>query len=111
MFGRKREGREAKERPPFNPRSRVSLYAMGGLYLGYLLYQLVGPYLGEAGTAPSVPTLLLGILVLGGGMAALFYLAWKMYQMPDPVEDETALPEESPSDGEKDGGADDGEPG
>ena len=68
MFGRKREGREAKERPPFNPRSRVSLYAMGGLYLGYLLYQLVGPYLGEAGTAPSVPTLLLGILVLGGSV-------------------------------------------
>lgn len=99
MFGRKKDTEKPEERRPFDPRSRVSLYALGGLYLGYLLYQLVSPYLGGGGPAPSVPTLLLGVLVLGGGMTALFFLAWKMYRMPVPVDEEDgALLEEAGED-------------
>ena len=87
--------------------------ALAALALYACLYPGRRRRLGAAGLVSSrLRECLLALFwMFGGGMAALFYLAWKMYQMPVPVEDETALPEESPSDGEKDGGADDGEPG
>lgn len=86
LFGRKND--KSKERPPFNPRGRMNLYALCGLYLGYLLYQLVDPHLWGGEPVSSVPVLLLGVAVLGGGMVLLFYLAWKMYRMPVPTDEE-----------------------
>ena len=102
MFGFKKDKTPSKkERPPFDPRSRISLYALCGLYLGYLLYQMAGPYFSGSPSAASTPLFLLGVVVLGGGMVLLFYLAWRMYRMPVPVEEEPdeeeepALPEEA----------------
>lgn len=91
MFGRKRT-KEKSAPPPFDPRPRVTLYAMGGLYLGYLLYQMAVPYFKKTPSAPSTPLFLLGVAVLGGGMVLLLYLAWRMYRMPVPVEEDPEDP-------------------
>ncbi len=109
MFAFKKDREPSKkERPPFDPRSRVGLYALCGLYLAYLLYQMAGPYFKGLPSAPSTPLFLLGAAVLGGGSAALLYLAWRMYRMPvpaeeDPAEEETpALQENAPFEMEED---------
>ena len=99
MFGRKDD--KQKERPPFNPRGRMNLYALCGLYLGYLLYQLAGPYIQGGEAAPPVPALLIGTAVLGGGMVLLFYLAWRMYRMS--VQKEEPEEPEAPLDGAQSG--------
>ncbi len=98
MFGRKDD--KPKERTPVNPRTRMNLYALCGLYLGYLLYQLVDPHIWGGEPVASVPVLLLGVAVLGGGMVLLFYLAWKMYRMPIPVDEESEEEPEALPDGE-----------
>ena len=38
--------------------------------------------------------LVLGVVILGGGAAALLFLAWRIYWTPAPRDPEEALPEE-----------------
>lgn len=95
MFGFKKDKAQSqKDRPPFNPRSRAGLYALCGLYLAYLLYQVAGPYFQGLPSAPSTPLFLLGAAVLGGGAVLLLYLAWRMYRMPVPAEEDSDAAEE-----------------
>lgn len=93
--------RERPERPAPSRQSRAGLYAMCGLYLGYLLIQLLDPYFTPGATRPAVYILVLGVVVLGGGALALLLLAWRIYWTPAPRDpEEAALPEEAAGDGE-----------
>ncbi|MDE6454651.1 MAG: hypothetical protein K2L38_01780 [Dysosmobacter sp.] len=88
---------------PINPRVRANVYALAALYLAYLFYQIAKPYLTRDPYGPTAFQFALGLAVLGGGAAALGFLAWRMYKAPLPEEEEDpALPEES-------GGDEDGE--
>ena len=96
--------RERPERPAPSRQSRAGLYAMCGLYLGYLLFQLLDPYFTPGASRPALHMLVLGVVILGGGAAALLFLAWRIYWTPAP-QDPEALPEEAEDPGE-DGEAD-----
>ena len=97
MFGRRQED---GERPPVaNPKGRAGLYGVCGLYLGYLLFQMLSPYITGEGETPSTPVLILGILILGGGMVVTLALSWRFYRTPAPREDDEK-PEEFPEDPE-----------
>ena len=95
MFGRKKREGTPAERPAPSRQSRAGLYAMCGLYLGYLFFQLIDPYFTPGAPRPALHLLALGAVVLGGGALALLVLAWRIYWTPpaqDP-EEEAALPE------------------
>ena len=88
--------RERPERPAPSRQSRAGLYAMCGLYLGYLLIQLLDPYFTPGAPRPVLHMLVLGVVVLGGGALALLFLAWRIYWTPAPQDpEEAALPEEA----------------
>lgn len=96
MFGRKKKENTPEERPAPSRQSRAGLYAMCGLYLGYLLFQLLDPYFTPGAPRPTALMLALGVTILGGGAAALLYLAWRIYWTPAPRDpEENALPEEA----------------
>lgn len=102
MFGRKKREDAPAERPAPSRQSRAGLYAMCGLYLGYLFFQLIDPYFTPGAARPALHILALGAVILGGGAVALLVLAWRIYWTPpaqDPGE-ETALPEAVEEDGE-----------
>ena len=90
-------------RPPIDPRVRANLYGLGALYLVYLYYQIAKPFLTRDPYGPTAGQFALGTLILGGGAAALGFLAWRMRKAPLPEEEADALPEEAgeeESDGE-----------
>lgn len=84
-------------RPPVSPRARGNVYGLGALYLAYLCWQVAKPYLTHAPDSPTTFQFALGLVILGGGAAALAFLAWKMYRAPLPKE-----PEETPEEGGED---------
>lgn len=93
--------RERPERPAPSRQSRAGLYAVCGLYLGYLFIQLLDPYFTPGAPRPALHMLVLGVVVLGGGALALLFLAWRIYWTPAPRDtEEAALPEEAAGDGE-----------
>ena len=94
MF-KKKDPQEPK--PPVSPRTRGNIYGLAALYLVYLFYQVAKPYLTHDPYGPTAFQIALGAVVLGGGAAALAFLAWRMYQVP--------LPEEEPPEEEPDGDA------
>lgn len=84
-------GNGKKQGHRFGPGSHATIYLLALVYLGYLLLQLILRARDGGADAPSTGTLVAGVLVLGGGMAVLAVLAWKILHMPR-QEDE---PEES----------------
>ena len=102
MFGRKKSESAPEERPAPNRQGRAGLYAMCGLYLGYLFIQLLDPYFTPGAPRPALHMLALGAVILGGGAVALLFLAWRIYRAPAPEEpeEEAALPEEAEKAGE-----------
>lgn len=95
MFGRKKQEGAPEERSAPSRQSRAGLYALCGLYLGYLLIQLLDPYFTPGAPRPALHMLVLGVVILGGGAAALLFLAWRIYWTPAPRDPEEALPEDT----------------
>ncbi len=89
---------------PINPRVRANVYALAALYLVYLFYQMAKPYLThDPYDSPTTFQFVLGAVVLGGGAAALGFLAWRMFKAPlpeEPEEEDSAL--RSEAEGEED---------
>lgn len=84
-------------KPPMNPRVRANVYALAALYLVYLFYQIAKPFLTHDPYGPTAVQFGIGAVVLGGGAAALGFLAWKMFKAPlpeDPEKEDPALPED-----------------
>lgn len=82
---------------PINPRVRANVYALAALYLVYLFYQIAKPYLTRDPYGPTAFQFALGAVVLGGGAAALGFLAWRMYKVPLPEEPEEPEEEDAAS--------------
>lgn len=76
MFGSKRPKRE------FQPGSHATIYLIGAVYLGYLIFELVQSYRAGGDGAPTTAFLIGGVALLGLGMAALVGLAWWMSKQP-----------------------------
>ena len=74
--------KRTEPKPPVDPRTRAGIYGLGALYLAYLFYQIAKPYLTHAPDGPTTFQLFLGLVILGGGAAALALLAWRMYRAP-----------------------------
>lgn len=88
-------------KPPkheFNPRSHGMIYLLAMAYLAYLIFQMVKGYLSGGPDAPSVPLLICGVAVLGGGCILLGILARKMSVLArkeeESVDDEENLNDE-----------------
>ena len=65
MFGRKKREGAPSERPAPGRQSRAGLYAMCGLYLGYLFFQLIDPYFTPGAPRPALHMMVLGTVILG----------------------------------------------
>ncbi len=68
----------------FRPGSHATIYLLGLLYLGYLLFQLIRNAVQGGENAPETLHLVLGVVVLGGGMVLLGYMAWRMTHLEPP---------------------------
>ena len=87
-----------RPRREFRPGSHATIYLLALVYLGYLLFQLIRNFLQGGESAPEPLHLILGILVLGGGMAILGFMAWRMTHLPPKEEEEPERkPEEKPA--------------
>jgi TRAP-type C4-dicarboxylate transport system permease small subunit len=68
----------SKPKKEFRPQAHATIYLIAIIYLGYLLFQLVRSALAGGSGAPTTVQLIAGILLLGGGMVFLGFLAWRM---------------------------------
>jgi hypothetical protein len=68
----------SKQKKEFRPQTHATIYVIAMVYLGYLLLQIVQGALAGGSDAPSTLQLVAGILLLGGGMVLLGFLAWRM---------------------------------
>lgn len=71
---------EAQKQPPRNPSNTVAFRLLAIGYLGYLCVNLVNLYKEGGADAPSLPLLIGGLAVLGGGaifLAIISYKEWK----------------------------------
>ena len=69
-------------------RNRAMLLAVAGGYVIYLAYEIM--HNGLQGTETTMPiwTCILFTVLLGGAGIAVLFLAWKVYRIKDPEEEE-----------------------
>ena len=65
---------------PRNPSNIVMFRLLAVAYVGYLCIQMVKTYTEGGSDAPSLPMLIGGLLLLGGGAAILAILTFKEYK-------------------------------
>ena len=65
---------------PRNPSNVVMFRLLAVGYVGYLCIQMVKLYIEGGPDAPSLPLLIGGIALLGGGAAFLAYITYKEYK-------------------------------
>lgn len=100
----------SKPKKEFRPQSHATIYVIAIIYLGYLLFQIIRGALAGGSDAPTTPQLVAGIVLLGGGMVFLAFLAWRMSRIqPDSAADEAEELEPSEAFDELEQAADDQE--
>ncbi len=77
----------------FRPGSHATIYLLALLYLAYLLFQLVRNAVQGGENAPEPLHLVLGVAVLGGGIALLGFMAWRMTHLQQPESEPPAAEE------------------
>ena len=65
---------------PRNPSNVVAFRVLAVGYVGYLCIQIVKSYLAGGPDAPSLPLLIGGIAILGGGAIFMAFLTYKEYK-------------------------------
>ncbi|MCD8189447.1 MAG: hypothetical protein LUD78_04385 [Clostridiales bacterium] len=100
-----------KQKHSFSPGAHGTVYLLGALYLAYLLVTFLQEAYKGGEDAPSLPLLIVGVLVLGGGLIFLCLMAWNMSRVqPEPTEDgEAELSEPETDSEEPDGDDEEGE--
>lgn len=79
-FFNKRSDNKDEQRPPRNPSNLLTFRVLAVGYVLYLCYNIVKLYLAGGPDAPSLTTLLIGLVVLGGGaifIGIISYREWK----------------------------------
>lgn len=77
----KKQTNEQENRAPRNPNNVVMFRVLAVGYVGYLCIQMVKTYTEGGPDAPSLPMLIGGLVLLGGGalfLAILTYKEWKI---------------------------------
>lgn len=77
----KKQTNEQENRAPRNPNNVVMFRVLAVGYVGYLCIQMVKTYTEGGPDAPSLPMLIGGLVLLGGGalfLAILTYKEWKV---------------------------------
>ena len=77
----KKQTNEQENRAPRNPSNVVMFRVLAVGYVGYLCIQMVKTYTEGGPDAPSLPMLIGGLVLLGGGalfLAILTYKEWKV---------------------------------
>lgn len=92
-FGKK----DNKQKHSFSPGAHGTVYFLGAIYLAYLLVTFLQQAYRGGEDAPSLPLLVGGTLVLGGGTVLLALMAWKMSRTPPKTEE---LSQEDTDDGQ-----------
>ncbi|MCD8052110.1 MAG: hypothetical protein LUE89_10600 [Clostridiales bacterium] len=92
---------DKKQKHSFSPGAHGTVYLLGAMYLVYLLVTFLQEAYKGGEDAPSLPLLIVGILVLGGGVIFLALMAWRMSRVqPKATEDEEAESPEQEADSE-----------
>ncbi len=92
---------DKKQKHSFSPGAHGTVYLLGALYLAYLLVTFLQEAYKGGEDAPSLPLLIVGILVLGGGVVFLGLMAWRMSRVqPEATGDEELELSEPEADGE-----------
>ncbi|MCD7797944.1 MAG: hypothetical protein LUG84_00850 [Akkermansiaceae bacterium] len=94
----KDETESKKEKRSFSPGAHGTVYLLGAAYLVYLLVTFLQSAYEGGEDAPSLPLLIAGILVLGGGTVFLLLMAWRMSHIPPETQQEEADAEKEPDD-------------
>lgn len=82
---------------PRNPTAMLSMTGIVILAVGYMYWQFLKGYLAGGPDAPSLATVIVGGVLLGGGCIVVAYMAVRIYRQskkkPDGGQDSEALPE------------------
>ena len=71
---------DEQEKRPGNPVFRICLYTLAICYALYMLYGIVSRYLAGGEGAPSLVTVIIGVIVLLGGSVLLGIATWRVYR-------------------------------
>ena len=69
-----------EDRTPRNPSNVAMFRILAIAYIGYLCVQMIQLYAAGGSDAPSLPVLITGVIVLGGGALFLAILSYKEYK-------------------------------
>ena len=86
LFSKKTKNEEANQ-PPRNPNNTVMFRLLAVGYVGYLCFNMIQLYLEGGADAPSLTTLIVGIVVLGGGALFLAFLTYREWKVNKPAYD------------------------
>ncbi len=100
---------DKKQKHSFSPGAHGTVYLLGALYLAYLLVTFLQDAYRGGEDAPSLPLLVVGILVLGGGLIFLCVMAWKMSRVPSAAEEKEPEEDEQEESREEETEKDDSE--
>ena len=79
IFNKKQEN-DAQNSTPRNPSNVVMFRLLAVGYVGYLCIQMIKLYTEGGPDAPSLPLLIGGIVLLGGGALFLAFITYKEYK-------------------------------
>ena len=79
-FFNKKQDVEEQKQTPRNPSNVATFRLIAVFYVGYLCINMIKLYTEGGPDAPSLTTLLIGLIVLGGGAAFLAYLTYKEWK-------------------------------
>lgn len=79
FFNKKRESEE-QNAAPRNPSNVIMFRLLAVGYVGYLCIQMIKLYVEGGPDAPSLPLLIGGVVLLGGGALFLAFITYKEYK-------------------------------
>ena len=79
LFNKQPQGEEEK-RTPRNPNNLVAFRLLAIGYIGYMCINMVKLYTEGGPDAPSLPLLIGGVVLLGGGALFLAFITYKEYK-------------------------------
>ena len=86
-FFNKKQDTQQSNQPPRNPSNTVAFRLLAVGYVAYLCVNMVKLYNEGGPDAPSLPLLIGGLVILGGGALFLAFLAYREWKTAKPAYD------------------------